>query len=118
MTTDIKATKKKLELIKRIYEHIEQNDVKNARDLRAEMKCDSRLIGFLFKNNLIKKENGKLVIGRNSTPSIALARTYQSYIEVENAKSRSIRKAKNAKKGITPTRRTFSILWGLLKISW
>jgi len=118
MTTDIKATKKKLELIKRIYEHIEQNDVKNARDLRTEMKCDSRLIGFLFKNNLIKKENGKLVIGRNSTPSIALARTYQSYIEVENAKSRSMKKGRNTKKGIAPTRRTFSILWGLLKISW
>jgi hypothetical protein len=118
MTTDIKATKKKLELIKRIYEHIEQNDVKNARDLRTEMKCDSRLIGFLFKNNLIKKENGKLVIGRNSTPSIALARTYQSYIEVENAKSRSMKKGRNTEKGIAPTRRTFSILWGLFKISW
>ena len=118
MTTDIKATKKKLELIKRIYEHIEQNDVKNARDLRTEMKCDSRLIGFLLKNNLIKKENGKLVIGRNSTPSIALARTYQSYIEVENAKSRSMKKAKNAPKGIAPTRRTISIFWGLWKISW
>ena len=58
MTTDIRATKKKLELIKKIYEHIEQNDVKNARDLRTEMKCDSRLIGFLFKNYLIKKEYG------------------------------------------------------------
>jgi len=118
MTTDIRATKKKLELIKKIYEHIEQNDVKNARDLRTEMKCDSRLIGFLFKNNLIKKENGKLVIGRNSTPSIALARTYQSYIEVENAKSRSMKKAKNAPKVIAPTRRTISIFWGLWKISW
>lgn len=118
MTTDIRATKKKLELIKKIYEHIEQNDVKNARDLRTEMKCDSRLIGFLLKNNLIKKENGKLVIGRNSTPSIALARTYQSYIEVENAKSRSMKKAKNAPKGIAPTRRTISIFWGLWKISW
>jgi len=118
MTTDVKATKKKLELIKRIYEHIEQNDVKNAKDLRAEMKCDSRLIGFLFKNNLIKKENDKIVIGRNSTPSIALARTYQSYIDVENAKSRTMKKSRNTKKGITPTKRTISIFWGLWKISW
>jgi hypothetical protein len=117
MTTDVKATKKKLELIKRIYEHIEQNDVKTAKDLRVEMKCDSRLIGFLFKNNLIKKENDKIVIGRNSTPSIALARTYQSYIEVENAKIRSVRKVRVAKNATSP-KKTLSILWGLWKISW
>jgi hypothetical protein len=117
MTTDVKATKKKLELIKKIYEHIEQNDVKTAKDLRIQIKCDSRLVSFLFRNKLIKKENDKIVIGRNSTPSIALARTYQSYIEVENAKIRSVRKVRVAKNATSP-KKTLSILWGLWKISW
>jgi hypothetical protein len=124
MTTNIKATQKKFEKIKQIYEYIQTNNVQRFKDLRNDVKCDTRLISFLSKK-IIKKINGRLTWTINSKPSIALARTYQSYIEIENEKIKAVRKSfrkKTSTKDVAPIapvkEKSISILWGLWTIKW
>lgn len=124
MTTNIKATQKKFAKIKEIYDYIQNNDVKTFKDLRNIVKCDTRMISFLSKK-IIKKINGKLTWTISSEPSIALARTYQNYIEVENEKIKAIRKSsrkKTSSKDVAPVapvkQKSISILWGLWTIKW
>lgn len=124
MTTNIKATQKKFEKIKQIYEYIQTNNVQKFKDLRNDVKCDTRLISFLSKK-IIKKINGRLTWTISSEPSIALARTYQNYIEIENEKIRVARKnsRKNrSSKDVAPVvpvkEKSISILWGLWTIKW
>lgn len=124
MTTNIKATQKKFEKIKQIYEYIQTNNVQKFKDLRKDVKCDTRLISFLSKK-IIKKINGRLTWTISSGPSIALARTYQSYIEIENEKIRVARKSSTKNRSskdvapVTPVKeKSISILWGLWTIKW
>jgi chromatin remodeling complex protein RSC6 len=124
MTTNIKATQKKFDKIKQIYEYIQNNEVQTFRDLRTSVKCDTRLITFLSKK-IIQKVAGKLTWTINSEPSIALARTYQSYIEIENEKVKAVKKSyrkKASSKDVAPIaavkQKSISILWGLWTIKW
>jgi len=124
MTTNIKATQKKFAKIKEIYDYIQNNDVKTFKDLRNIVNCDTRMISFLSKK-IIKKINGKLTWKISSEPSIAIARTYQNYIEIENEKIKAIRKSSRKKtpsKDVVPIaevkQKCISILWGLWTIKW
>lgn len=124
MTTNIKATQKKFDKIKQIYEYIQNNEVQTFRDLRTSVKCDTRLITFLSKK-IIQKVAGKLTWTINSEPSIALARTYQSYIEIENEKIKAVKKSYRKKASSKDValiaevkQKSISILWGLWTIRW
>jgi hypothetical protein len=120
MQNQIKV-KNKLSQLNAIHHNVTTSSYKSCRELNKHVKVDSRLLSYLNKNEILGKKNNKVVWNNNITPNIALATTYQNYIDQVNKYNRKTRKKPTKQVqvlGSNQDKKTFSMFWGLIKFNY